>query len=423
MNTKGKGYKLITIFIAALLFTAAMLGGCSCSNSDEPHSESLSNSYMGVDESGFTASPNSEAMASSNSEAAASPDSEASGTLTSKPSLDPVYLRAKELLGTMTLEEKVGQMFFVRCPSDDAVQKLGKYYIGGYILFANDFEGKTFSEAKRMIAEYLSFELTPFIAVDEEGGTVNRVSKFKAFRDEPFKSPQELYENGGFEAIRSDTDEKSSLLKSLGINFNFAPVCDISMNPSSFIYKRSFGKDANATSEYVEIVVEGMKTNGMGSVLKHFPGYGDNVDTHNSIGWDARPYSDFLESDFLPFRAGINAGADMVMVSHNIMACVDDHYPSSLSPAVHALLRNELNFDKVIITDDLTMSGANEIASGGDGAILAILAGNDMLCCSDFEIRIPAVIQAVKNGEISVERIDESVLRILRLKLEMGLIA
>lgn len=415
MNTKRNGYKLITIFIAAMLSTAAMLGGCSCSISDAPHSGSTPNSYTGTGESGFTSKPD--------SDSAIRPDSEPAGTLTNEATLNPLYLRAEELLGTMTLEEKVGQMFFVRCPSEDAVRKLDEYHIGGYILFANDFEDKTFSEAERMIAEYLSFELTPFIAVDEEGGTVNRVSKFKAFRDEPFKSPRELYENGGFEKVRNDTIEKCSILKSLGINCNFAPVCDISMNPKSFIYKRSFGKDANTTSEYVKNVVEEMKINGMGSVLKHFPGYGDNVDTHNDIGWDMRPYSAFLESDFLPFRAGIKAGADMVMVSHNIMACVDDNYPSSLSPAVHALLRNELNFDKVIITDDLTMSGANEIASGAEGAILAVLAGNDMLCCSDFEIRIPAVIQAVEVGEIPIERIDESVLRILMLKLEMGLIA
>lgn len=408
MNTKRNGYRLITIFIAAMLFAVTMLGGCSGSNNNAPHSENM---------------PNSHTAGASEPELTAGPDSEPAGTLINEPDLNFICLRAEALLGTMTLEEKVGQMFFVRCPTENAVQKLYEYNIGGYILFANDFRDKTFSEAERMIAEYLSYELTPFIAVDEEGGRVNRVSKFKTFRDEPFKSPQELYKNGGFEAIRNDTAEKCSLLKSLGINFNFAPVCDISMNPKSFIYKRSFGKDADATSEYVEIVVEEMKINGMGSVLKHFPGYGDNADTHNNIGRDTRPYSDFLESDFLPFRAGINAGADMVMVSHNIMACVDDNYPSSLSPAVHALLRNELNFDKVIITDDLTMSGANKFASGGEGAVLAILAGNDMLCCSDFEDRIPAVIQAVEKGEISIERIDESVLRILMLKLEMGLIS
>lgn len=409
MDTKRNGYKLITILIVAMLFTAVMLNGCSCSDNDVHHPGSMPSIYT---------------------ELTATPDSEPTGTLTNGATSDSMfpyesalYLRAKELLDTMTLDEKVGQMFFVRCPSEDAVQKLNEYHIGGYILFANDFKDKTFSEAERMIAEYLSTELTPFIAVDEEGGTVNRVSKFKAFRDEPFKSPKELYKNGGFEAIRADTAEKCALLKSLGINFNFAPVCDISMNPLSFIYRRSFGKDAQATSEYVKTVVEEMKLNGMGSVLKHFPGYGDNIDTHHDIGRDTRPYSAFLESDFLPFRAGINAGADMVMVSHNIMACVDENYPSSLSPAVHALLRDELNFNKVIITDDLAMSGADEIASGGEGAILAVLAGNDMLCCSDFETRIPAVIEAVKRGELSIERIDESVLRILMLKLEMGLIA
>lgn len=401
-DIKRNGCRLIAILIVAMLFTAAMLGGCSCTDNDANHSGSMPDIYTGL---------------------TLNPDSEPAETPSAPMLQSALYLRAKELLDTMTLDEKVGQMFFVRCPSENAVEKLNEYHIGGYILFANDFKDRTFSEAERMITEYLSTELTPFIAVDEEGGTVNRVSKFKAFRDEPFKSPKELYKNGGFEAIRADTAEKCTLLKSLGINFNFAPVCDISTNPLSFIYRRSFGKDAQATSEYVRIVVEEMKLNGMGSVLKHFPGYGNNIDTHYDIGRDTRPYFSFIESDFLPFRAGINAGADMVMVSHNIMACVDDSYPSSLSPKVHALLRDELGFDKVIITDDLMMSGVNEVASGGYGAILAVLAGNDMLCCSDFEERIPAVLEAVRMGEISIERINESVLRIIMLKLEMGLIA
>ena len=138
-------------------------------------------------------------------------------------------------------------------------------------------------------------------AVDEEGGKVNRVSRYPAFRQAPFPSSQVLYENGGFDAVRLDTLEKSRLLKSLGINVNFAPVCDISQDPADFIYDRSFGKDASLTSAYVETAVQAMKEEQMGCVLKHFPGYGNNADTHTGISYDRRPYETFTSSDFLPF--------------------------------------------------------------------------------------------------------------------------
>ncbi len=251
---------------------------------------------------------------------------------------------------------------------------------------------------------------------------MNRVSKFKTYRSEPFKSPQQLYQSGGFEAIRSDTVEKCELLKRLGININLAPVCDVSLEPSDFIHARSFGRDAEQTAEYVRIVVQTMKECGMGSVLKHFPGYGNNADTHTAIVHDDREYETFLNSDFIPFRAGIESGADIVLVSHNVVSCMDSDHPASLSPVVHRILRDELGFSGVIITDDLLMDGANEFADGGEAAVLAVNAGNDMLCCSDFEDRIPAVLEAVRSGEISIPRIDESVLRILILKLSLGLI-
>ncbi|MFR2848362.1 MAG: glycoside hydrolase family 3 N-terminal domain-containing protein [Hungatella hathewayi] len=142
---------------------------------------------------------------------------------------------------------------------------------------------------------------------------MNRVSRYPAFRAEKFESPQKLYQNGGFEAVKNDTIEKSQLLKSLGINVNFAPVCDVSVNPEDFIYDRSFGKAAGETAQYVETVVGAMKEQGMGSVLKHFPGYGNNVDTHTGIAYDNRPYETFLTSDF-PSRRELTAG-EMVLAS------------------------------------------------------------------------------------------------------------
>lgn len=212
------------------------------------------------------------------------------------------------------------------------------------------------------------------------------------------------------------------MLRSLGINLNFAPVCDVSQEPSDFIYARSFGQNAEQTAAYAQAVVQTMKENGMGSVLKHFPGYGNNADTHTGIAYDSRPLETFLNSDFLPFQAGIDSGADMVLVAHNVVACMDGQAPASLSPRVHEILRNELGFSGVIITDDLAMDGVRDFAGDEETAVLAVQAGNDMLCCTDFEVQIPAVLEAAKKGEISEERIDESVLRILKMKISLGIL-
>ncbi|MBO4992043.1 MAG: beta-hexosaminidase [Firmicutes bacterium] len=344
---------------------------------------------------------------------------------TLEPSTPPATAaqEAQEILNAMTLEEKVGQMFIARCPEIDGVQKVEEYHLGGYLLFSRDFSEKTRDDVIQNIQSYQSAAKTPmFIGVDEEGGTVNRISTNPNLRAVPFWSPQDLYAEGGFDLVQSDTREKCELLHSLGINLNFAPVCDVSQNPEDYIYCRSFGQDAEQTAAYVRSVVQTMSQEGIGSVLKHFPGYGNNADTHTGVAYDHRPYETFLNSDFLPFQAGIHSGANMVLVSHNVVSCMDGQTPASLSPQVHKILREDLGFTGIIITDDLAMDGVRAFAGDTEIAVQAVKAGNDLLCCTDFETQIPALLEAVKQGKISEERIDESVLRILELKISLGII-
>ena len=336
---------------------------------------------------------------------------------------DPIAARAQELLDGMTLEEKVGQMFIARCPETDAAQLAADYHLGGYILFGRDFKDKTAEQVTTDIQSYQdAAEIPLLIAVDEEGGTVNRVSSNPNLRSSPFRSPQSLYSEGGLELVRSDAQEKCRLLESLGININFAPVCDVSQDPADFIYDRTLGRDAQETSQYVAAVVETMAEEGMGSVLKHFPGYGNNTDTHTGVAYDDRPYDTFLTSDFLPFQAGIDAGADMVLVSHNIVSAMDEASPASLSPEVHRVLREDLGFTGVIVTDDLVMDGVRDFAGDDEAAVLAVQAGNDLLCCTDFQTQVPAVLAAVESGEITGEQIDAAVLRVLTMKLRLGIL-
>lgn len=332
-------------------------------------------------------------------------------------------IKAKKMLNEMTLAQKVGQMFFVRCPDTNAVEVVKEYNVGAYILFAKDFADSTKSQIKSKIDSYQgNAEIPLLIGVDEEGGTVTRVSRFTNLRSEKFKSPLELYKEGGLEAISRDTAEKSKFLSEFGINVNFAPVCDVATDESAFMYSRTLGQSVSETSEYVKQTVHQMNSSNMGSVLKHFPGYGNNKDTHVGSSSDDRSMDDFREKDFLPFKAGIEAGASCILISHNVVKCMDPSNPASLSAKVHEVLRNELNFNGVIITDDLVMDAITGVTDESKAAVKAVLAGNDMLISSSYDKQIKAVIDGVNNGEIPEDTINKSVVRILCWKMSLGLI-
>lgn len=333
--------------------------------------------------------------------------------------------RIWDLISSMTLEEKVGQLFFVRCPADSAVEDVSAYHLGGYILFGRDTKDRTANELIQTIQRYQDAAAIPLLmGVDEEGGTVVRVSSNPHLRSEKFASPQRLYALGGMDRILADTREKNVLLRALGFNVNLAPVADVSTDPGDFIYDRAFGQDAAATSDYVSAVTGRMRADGMGSVLKHFPGYGDNADTHTGIAVDDRPYEDFVNSDFLPFLAGMAAGGDTaaVLVSHNIVECMDPDLPASLSPAVHNLLRQDLGFDGVVMTDDLAMDAVGAYAGDGAVAVMALQAGNDMVVTTDYRSQIPKVLEAVENGSLEEAAIDAACRRVLRWKQALGLL-
>ena len=329
--------------------------------------------------------------------------------------------RLQTLLDSMTLEEKVGQLFFVRCPTENAVEDISTYHLGGYLLFSRDFkDGDNWLTKEQFLEKIQGYqdaaEIPLFIGSDEEGGTVTRASRNPNLFSETFKSPQKLNYIGGIEEILRDTDTRSRELRALGINVNFAPVCDVSTDPKDFIYDRTLGQDANMTADYVRLVVPAMTEGGTLPVLKHFPGYGNNVDTHTGIAVDQRPMETFENSDLLPFQAGIDAGAPFVLVSHNIVTCMDADLPASLSPAVHRVLRETCGFEGIAITDDLAMDAVQAYAKNGAVAVMALQAGNDMIITTDYRTQIPAVIAAVQDGTLDESVIDNACLRVLRCK-------
>ena len=342
--------------------------------------------------------------------------------------------RAQELedrLASMTLAEKVGQLFFLRCPSSGAEAAVAQHHLGGILLFTQDYKDASgnwltqdaFAEKLAALQDAAESDtgIPLLIGSDEEGGTVTRASRNPNLFPSKFPSPQSLFETVGLEGLLADTQQYNSRLHSLGITVNFAPVCDVSTNPKDFIYERSFGQNAQTTADYIAQVVAAMSDAGIASVLKHFPGYGSNADTHTGIAVDERPYEQFLAEDYLPFAAGIGAGAPFVLVSHNIVTCLDSSYPASLSAAWHEQLRSHLGFEGVILTDDLDMGAVKAYADGGNIAVLALQAGNDMIVCSDLT-QIGAVIAAVQDGTLSEETIDSACRRVLAAKQSLLLI-
>ena len=325
----------------------------------------------------------------------------------------------EDRLATMTLEEKVGQLFWARVPSNHQIEDLQSYHLSGYILFGRDFEGRSLEDIKALTKAYQAAAKIPLlIGSDEEGGTVTRIS---SILETPFQSPMALYHQGGMEAVLSDTKQKSELLKSVGINAGLFPVADLARNHSAFIYNRTIGQDAQTTASYVQQIVEELKKSKVGSTLKHFPGYGDNGDSHTAIIQDNRSLDELRQADFLPFQAGIDAGAGSVLVSHNILSKIDT-VPSSISPKITDLLRKELHFKGVIMTDDLDMAGLANFVSQEEAAFQVIVAGNDLILGSSYQTQIPYLLKKISSGELTEERIDESVRRILTWKYDLGLL-
>jgi len=234
-----------------------------------------------------------------------------------------LIILAYDKLSKLSLDEKIGQLLLVRYPGDDkAVSDIVKYKFGGFVFYEKDFKDKTVEEVKEMVNRVQKLANIPILtAVDEEGGKVVRISSNPKLATSKFKSSQELYNIGGFQKITEDTIDKSKLLNKLGINLNLAPVVDVAPNTTDYMYERSLGKDTKLTSTYAKTVIEASKGTGVSYTLKHFPGYGNNKDTHLGSSVDNRTYDDILKNDLPPFKEGIRAQAEAVLVLRNLLLC------------------------------------------------------------------------------------------------------
>ena len=407
-ETMARG-RVACIIVIAFAFAACLLFGCAGAGQGEQTSNDLTEIVEpGSDATGAAVAK----AASAGGDVAVAAESRTD--------------RAQELLSRMSTKEKIAQMFMVYAPESklDSFEKT--YQWGGFVFFARDFEKRSPKSFKKTMARCKkAAKLGLFTAVDEEGGTVVRASYYKKYRSSKFASPRDVYKRGGWAAVKKDADAKAKFLLKLGLNTNLAPVADMAYSSSDYIYSRTFPGKAKSVSKFVKTIVKRDRAKGLVSTLKHFPGYGGNANTHTGITHDKRKLEKLERRDLLPFAAGIQAGVPLIMVNHNIVHAFDKKNPASISPKVHKYLRGVMGYEGIIITDGLGMAGVRKfVGSDGEVAVRAVLAGNDMLCTGNkmAKVQYKAVKAAVKKGRITEERLDESVLRILRVKQEYGII-
>lgn len=341
------------------------------------------------------------------------------------PEPDPIDLQ----LAGLTTEQKVGQLLLAgiagTTAGEDAVQAVQIIQAGGIILFSRNVD--TCAQTAQLVSDLKALNgghIPLFIAADEEGGLVSRMPK--EVRDLP--SAYTFGKTGDEKLCRRLGQALAAQCAALGINIDFAPVADVWSNPdNTVIGTRSFGTDGKTAARLVPQVMEGLSDSGVIPVVKHFPGHGDTAaDSHYDLPVVTKTLGELEELEMLPFRAAMEAGAPAAMVAHLLVQEVDGALPASLSPkVVDGLLRDALGFDGVVFTDDLTMGAISNTYGIGEAAVLAVEAGCDVLLvchgADNLRLAYDALLAAVDSGRISMERLDESVSRILKLKADYAL--
>lgn len=339
----------------------------------------------------------------------------------------------EKTLADMSLRDKVCQMMFVRPESitgidvvtaagDTTKAALEQYPVGGIVYFAQNMESK--DQVKEMIDNSQSYsKVGLFISTDEEGGMVNRLMNTvgTTYIDSMYN-----YKDEGTQKAHDNAYTIASDMAALGFNMDFAPVADVWSNPdNTVIGERAYSDDYSQAAELVGSAVKGFEDGGVMCTLKHFPGHGDTAeDSHYSSAYVRRTKDEIMADEMQPFTAGIDAGAEFVMVGHLIVPDIDE-LPATLSYKITTeMLRNEMHFEGIAITDSLAMSSIADNYGVGESAVMSIKAGIDMLLDpTDIDTAIDAVVQAVESGDITEDRINESVRRILTLKEKHGLLS
>ena len=413
-----------------------LLTACSAKGGGTSMDAESNRSQWPVQEEGTTDSsmPGEDGSASLSAEASTSPltKEDSSNPAPSDPFPASAAPTLQSLLFQMTLHEKVCQMLVVTPESitgveavtaagDTTKKALQAMPVGGILYSKPNLRSK--EQVKTMLQNTQSYSAIPLMfTCDEEGGRVNRLM---STLNTTMIGPMLDYKDQGVEIAYKNACTIASDMSALGFNADMAPVADVWSNPeNTVIGDRAYSNDFQQAAVLVASAVEGFHAGGVATALKHFPGHGDtSEDSHYGAVFITKTLEEIREKELLPFRAGIQADSDMVMIGHLILSDIDDQPAPFSHKIVTELLRQELGFDGVIITDGLQMKAMTDFYSDGEIACSAVKAGVDMLLCpANPEEAAAALEVAVINGDLTESRIEESVLRILKMKKERGMI-
>ncbi|MBQ7758147.1 glycoside hydrolase family 3 N-terminal domain-containing protein [Anaerotignum sp.] len=335
----------------------------------------------------------------------------------------------QEIIDDMTPAEKAGQLLMadfrqntdgtgMTTLSEEAKEALAEYHMGGVILFAENLD--TTEQTQQLTADLqAAADLPLFIGIDEEGGIVSRLGKSNIEHDEfpPAAEMEDVFWAG---------TSIGSTLSMLGINVDFAPVADVNTNPDNpIIGTRAFSSDPQAAADKVSEFISAMQELDVSACAKHFPGHGDTaMDSHKGETYVEHDMERLRTVEFVPFEQAIATGVDFIMAGHiKTPNATTDDLPASLSPEMLGILRNDLGFGGIIITDAMNMGAIVDEFGAGQSAVMAVQAGVDIvLMPADLAEAANALTEAIKDGTISEERVNESLNRILSLKYDKGLI-
>lgn len=413
-----------------------LLTACSAKGGGTSMDAESNRSQWPVQEEGTTDSsmPGEDGSASLSAEASTSPltKEDSSNPAPSDPFPASAAPTLQSFLSQMTLHEKVCQMLVVTPESitgveavtaagDTTKKALQAMPVGGILYSKPNLRSK--EQVKTMLQNTQSYSAIPLMfTCDEEGGRVNRLM---STLNTTMIGPMLDYKDQGVGIAYKNACTIASDMSALGFNADMAPVADVWSNPeNTVIGDRAYSDDFQQAAVLVASAVEGFHAGGVATALKHFPGHGDtSEDTHYGAVFITKTLEEIREKELLPFQAGIQADSDMVMIGHLILSDIDDQPAPFSHKIVTELLRQELGFDGVIITDGLQMKAMTDFYSDGEIACSAVKAGVDMLLCpANPEEAAAALEDAVINGDLTESRIEESVLRILKMKKERGMI-
>lgn len=413
-------------YMKLALCLAAALCLCACSASSPAQTGNTEN----TENAGATASAVSQKPKVS-SEIAASEETAAPAANENSES-DEIERRIK----SMSLEDKVDQLFFitpeqltglgtVTQAGETTRKSIASHPVGGLIYFEQNLEDTEQTRTMlRSTKQYYSEldSVQPFLGVDEEGGTVTRIAKNSAFGAADVGNMIDIGNTGDSQNAYKAGTTIGSYLKDLGFNLDFAPVADTLTNQNNTVVaKRAFGSDPQLVSSMAEAEVKGLEENGIVPVIKHFPGHGATTDdTHDGYAYTDKTLDEMTGSDLIPFAEAAKQSVPVIMAGHiSAPKVTGDNTPASLSSVmITEVLRGRLGFDGIVITDAMNMGAIANTYSSADAAVKAIEAGADMILMPyNFSSARSGIIEAVQNGTISEDRIDESVRRILKVKL------